>query len=102
MPPAPAGRQTWLTLIHNHARDIWACDFLQVPDLLFRSLFCFFLVELGSRRVVQVGVARHPTDQWVAQQLRNATPFGSGPKYLIRDNDNKYGAVISAGSGARR
>jgi hypothetical protein len=27
----------------------------------------------------------------VAQQWREATPFGEGPRYLIRDNDKKYG-----------
>jgi len=36
-------------------------------------------------------VTRNPTDAWVAQQLRNATPFGEGPRYLIRDNDSRYG-----------
>jgi putative transposase len=36
-------------------------------------------------------VTRHPTDAWVAQQLREATPFGAGPRFLIRDNDKKYG-----------
>jgi putative transposase len=59
-------------------------------------------VELGTRKVVHVGVTRHPTEQWVAQQLREATPFGSGPKYLIRDNDSKYGVVFdrtAAGAG---
>src|SRR5207344_2288034 len=28
---------------------------------------------------------------WVAQQLREATPYGQFPKYLIRDNDKKFG-----------
>jgi transposase InsO family protein len=42
--------------------------------------------------VVHVGVTRSPSDTWVAQQLREATPFGTGPKYLIRDNDDKFGA----------
>ena len=55
-------------------------------------MFAFFIVELGSRRVVHVGVTRAPSDAWVAQQLREATPFGAGPKYLIRDNDDKFGA----------
>jgi putative transposase len=41
--------------------------------------------------VVHVNVIRHPTDAWVAQQLREATPFGEGPRFLIRDNDRKYG-----------
>ena len=92
--PAHDGQQNWLTFVHNHAQDIWACDFLQVPDVLFRHLFCFFLIELGSRRVVHVGVTRQPTERWVAQQLREATPFGTAPNYLIRDNDSKYGTTF--------
>jgi putative transposase len=90
--------------LHNQADDIWACDFIQVSDVWFRSLFAFVIVELGSRRVVHVGVTRHPTDGWVAQQLREATPFGQGPKHLIRDNDNKYGqhfAAVAAGVGIK-
>lgn len=53
------------------------------------------MIELGSRRVVHCGVTRTPTDAWVAQQLREATPFGQGPKYLIRDNDRKYGVQFA-------
>jgi len=66
--------QKWSTFLHNHAAQIWACDFLQVTDLFFRPLFAFFIVELKSRRVIHVGVTRFPTDAWVAQQLREATP----------------------------
>ncbi len=102
-PPRPGGRgQCWATFVRNHAGAIWACDFLPVVDLGFRTLFAFFLVELGSRRVVHVGVTRHPTDAWVAQQLREATPFGTAPRFLIRDNDRKYGSAfarVAAGSG---
>ncbi|HEX3051559.1 MAG TPA: integrase core domain-containing protein, partial [Aggregatilineaceae bacterium] len=90
LPPRTSG-QTWATFLKNHAHEIWACDFLQVYDLLFRPMFAFFIVELGSRRMVHIGVTRSPSDAWVAQQLREATPFGTGPKYLIRDNDDKYG-----------
>jgi len=88
--PRPGG-QKWATFLRNHAREIWACDFLQVTDLFFRSLFAFFIIELKSRKVVHVGVTRFPTDAWTAQQLREATPYGHMPKYLIRDNDSKFG-----------
>jgi putative transposase len=101
-PPQPGWRgQTWATFLRNHAHETWACDFLQVIDAGFRSLFAYVVVELGSRRVVHVGVTRHPSDAWVAQQLREATPFGQCPRYLIRDNDAKYGpafARVAAGS----
>ena len=37
----------------------------------------------------------HPTDAWVAQQLREATPFDTRPRFLIRDNDQKYGTAFA-------
>jgi putative transposase len=83
--------QRWATFLRSHASQIWACDFLQVTDLYFRPLFAFFIVELKSRRVIHVGVTGSPTDAWLAQQLREATPYGQAPKYLIRDNDSKFG-----------
>ena len=60
--------QTWLTFLHNHASQVWACDFLQTYDLVFRALFVFVIIELDLRRVVHFAVTRHPTDAWVAQQ----------------------------------
>ena len=68
---------------------------LQVTDLFFRPLFAFFLIELKTRRVIHVGVTRSPTDPWVAQQLREATPYGQTPKYLMCDNDRKFGPCFA-------
>ncbi len=87
--------QTWANFLRNHAAQIWACDFLQVTDLFFRPLFAFFLIELKTRKVIHVGVTRSPTDSWVAQHLREATPYGQAPKYLIRDNDRKFGPCFA-------
>ncbi len=70
--------------------------------MFFRPLFAFVMTELGSRRIVHVGVTRAPTDTWVAQQLREATPWGAAPRYLIRDNDAKYGShFVAAALGSR-
>ena len=93
--PPGRGGQTWATFLRNHAGEIWACDFLPITDLRFRPLHAFFVIALETRRVVHVGVTRHPTDAWVAQQLREATPFDQRPTYLLRDNDSKYGPVFS-------
>ncbi|MBK9745733.1 MAG: transposase [Chloroflexi bacterium] len=90
-PPPRTPGQTWGSFLKNHASDIWACDFLQTYDLWFRTLFVFFIIELDSRRVVHFAVTSHPSDVWVAQQLREATPFDTRPWFLIRDNDRKYG-----------
>jgi len=98
------GGQKWKTFLRNHAAEVWACDFLQVRDLFFRPLFAFFIIELQSRRVIHVNVTRSPTDPWVAQQLREATPYEQTPTYLIRDNDRKFGlnfARVAIASGIK-
>ncbi len=89
------GGQTWKTFLHTHAQQIWACDFLPVTDLFFHLHFAFFIIELHSRKVIHVGVTCSPTDAWTAQQLREATAYGVGPKYLICDNDSKFGVTFA-------
>jgi len=59
--------QTWSTFLKNHFRDIWACDFTVVNDLLFRSWYVFVIMELHTRRIVHAAVTSFPTDGWVAQ-----------------------------------
>ncbi len=99
---APRGGQSWRTFLRNHT--VWACDFLQTYDIWFRPLFAFFIIDVNAKRVVHVAVTRAPTQAWTAQQLRNATPFGKGPKFIIRDRDDKFGAVfdrVAIGAGIR-
>jgi putative transposase len=88
--------QHWRTFLNNHAPHIWACDFTQVYDIFFRWLFVFVIIEHSSRRIVHIATTAHPTDAWVAHQLREATPWGESPRFLIRDNDRKYGHRFSA------
>jgi len=96
----PSG-QKWLTFIHNYIDQIWACDFLQTYNVFFQTIFAFFIVELGSRKVIRFAVTRSLGRQWVAQQLREAAAWTEGPRFLIRDNDDKYGPesdnVVKAG-----
>ena len=95
-------RQNWHTFLRTHT--VWACDFLQAYDVWFRPIFAFFIVDINTKRVVHVGVTRHPTARWTAQQLREATPFGAGPQLIIRDNDGKFGADFdraATGAGVR-
>ena len=53
-------------------------------------------MELKTRRIVHIAVTNSPTDEWTAQQLREATPWGNAPKYLIRDRDRIFGSLFSA------
>jgi putative transposase len=83
--------QRWSTFPYNHAHEIWACDFLQIYDLLFRSTFAFFFIEIGTRRIGHVGVTRTPSSASGTQHVREATAWSEGPRFLSRDNDDKFG-----------
>jgi putative transposase len=83
--------QTWRTFLSNHSREIWACDFFTVPTLFFSTLYVFFFIEHGRRRVVHFNVTAHPTANWVWRQLIEATPWDEQPRFLIRDRDACFG-----------
>jgi putative transposase len=50
----PPRGQSWTTFLRNHGHRVWACDFLQTYDVLFRPIFAFFIIEIGTRRIVHV------------------------------------------------
>ena len=83
--------QNWATFLRNHAQDMWACDFTVVHTLFFKPLYIFIIMHHQTRRIVHAAVTTNPTDEWTTQQLREATPWDQKPKYLIRDNDGKFG-----------
>ncbi len=64
--------------------------------MLFRPIFAFFFVLHGTREVVHFDLTRCPTNGWAGQQLREATPYGEGLTYLIRDDPNKFGRRFDA------
>ena len=68
----PARR--WLAFLANHREAIAAMDFFTVPTLTFRLLYCFFVIGHGRRRILHFNVTRHPTSDWVVQQLRETFP----------------------------
>jgi transposase InsO family protein len=87
----PSQNHNWAAFLRNHAGDIWACDFTTIYEWLFRPLYVFVILELKRRRIIHLAATDSPTDQWTAQQLREATAWKEKPKYLIRDRDGKFG-----------
>ena len=82
--------QSWKTFIKAHSKDIWAMDFFTVPTLTFRVLYVFFIISHDRRKIEHFAVTSNPNSAWVCQQIRNATPFGEAPQYLIHDNDSNF------------
>lgn len=71
-------------------------DFFTVPTVTFQLLYCFFIIRHDRRQILHVNVTRHPTSTWIAQQLREAFPYESAPKFLLFDHDQKYGLEVLA------
>jgi transposase InsO family protein len=70
-------------------------DFFTVPTVTFRVLYCFFVIGHDRRRILHFNITRHPTRQWIVQQLREAFPFESALRFLTFDRDAKYGWEVS-------
>jgi putative transposase len=83
--------QTWRTFLDNHLLELVSIDFLLVPTTTFRILFVLIVLAHNRRRVVHFNVTEHPTAVWTAEQIIQAFPDGTEPRYLLRDRDRIYG-----------
>jgi transposase InsO family protein len=90
----PDAATRWRTFLRNHRDVLAAMDFFTVPTVSFRVLYVFFVIHHGRRRVLHTNVTTHPSAAWIIQQLREAFPFDTAPRYLILDRDGKYGRVV--------
>jgi putative transposase len=88
--------QTWRTFLGNHVSELVSVDFFTgapaaVPTATFRILYVFVVLRHERREIVQFNATYHPTAEWTAQQIMEAFPFDSAPRYLLRDRDSIYG-----------
>jgi len=70
-------------------------DLFVVPTIGFDLLYAFIIVRLDRRELVWINVTAHPTAEWVARQIAEAFPWNEAPRYMIRDRDRIYGAVVT-------
>jgi len=87
--------QTWRTFLENHTKNLVSVDFFTVPTLRFQVLYVFLVLAHDRRRILHFGVTAHPTAEWTAQQLRDAFPWDTAPRYLLRDRDRIFGDAFS-------
>ena len=94
--PNEKRQQSWMTFLRNHRDVIFAMDFFIVPTVTLNILFVFFIIDHKRRIIEHLNVTAHPYAQWVIQQLRDAFPFDSAPKYLIMDRDKIFSPRVKA------
>src|SRR3982751_3259258 len=83
--------QTWRTFLENHLQSLVSVDFFTVPTIRFQILYVFLVLAHERRRIVHFAVTAHPTAEWTAHQLREAFPWDTAPRYLLRDRDRIFG-----------
>ena len=83
--------QGWRTFLRNHAPDIAAMDLFVAQTIGFDLLYAFVVVRLDRRDLGST----NPTAEWIARQITEAFPWDGALKYLIRDRDQIYGAVVT-------
>ena len=86
--------QGWRTFLRNHLGCLVSVDFFVVPTATFRLLFGFIVLHNERRHIVHFGITAHPMSEWTSQQVREAFPWDTAPRYLIRDRDASYGSVF--------
>ena len=83
--------QSWQTFLTNHAKDIVSIDFFTVPTATFKVLYVFLVLDNARRKIIHFNVTTNPTAAWTGQQIAEAFPWETAPRYLIRDRDGIYG-----------
>jgi hypothetical protein len=83
--------QTWRN-VENHGKGVASVDFFPVPTIQFQVLYVFLVLAHDRRRILHFAVTAHPTAEWTAQQLREAFPWDSTPRFLLRDRDRIFGS----------
>ena len=84
--------QTWRSFLENHVRDIVAIDFFLVPTATFRVLYVLLIMSHDRRRILHFNVTTSPSARWTTQQVREAFPYDTAPRFLLRDRDGIFGA----------
>ena len=103
IPPAPKRHTdtTWRQFLHTQAATMLAVNFFHVGCAVsLQRLYCFFVIEVGSRYVHILGVTTNPDGPWTTQQIRNllmdlgdrAADF----RFLIRDRAGQFTASFDA------
>ncbi|MBW2704004.1 MAG: transposase [Deltaproteobacteria bacterium] len=71
-----------------------AVDFFTVPTATFQVLFVFLILSHDRRKVLHFNVTDNPSAEWTARQIKQAFPYDTAPRFLLRDRDSIYGEVF--------
>jgi putative transposase len=89
--PREPPSQTWRTFLDNHLGSLASIDFFTVPTATFRVLYVVLVLAHDRRRVLHFNVTEFPSALWTGQQIIEAFPEDTAPRYMIPDRDGIFG-----------
>jgi transposase InsO family protein len=87
--------QSWHTFLNNHAKNIVSVDLFTVPTATYRVVYVLLVLDNLRRKILHFNVTERPNAVWAGQQIAEAFPWDTAPKYLVRDRDGIYGLEFS-------
>ena len=94
--PSPEAIQSWKRFLHLHREALAGMDFFTLPTIRLQVLYVLVIVAHHRRKILYWAVTQVPTVDWIRQQLRQAFPYDSAPRYLILDRDGLFCEAILA------
>src|SRR5436190_16022359 len=79
--------QTRRTFLASHVSALASMDFFTVSTLTARLLFVFVVLSHDRRRILHMNCTDRPTSAWTVQQLVEAFPEDTAPRWVLRDLD---------------
>jgi len=92
---------TWRQFLHAQAATMLAAGFFHVDcAVTLQRLYCFFVIEIGSRAVHIPGVTANPDGQWTTRQIRDLLmDLGESAadfRFLVRHRAGQFTASFDA------
>lgn len=87
---------SWREFIKRH-KNVWEVDFLTVETLFLKTLYVFVIIDVHTRKLIDIKVADSPTAKWILNTLKLSMPEDHVPDLVIRDGDKKFGHLVDQG-----
>ncbi len=88
--PSPS----WRSVLHNQRTGITAIDMFVVATATFPLLYALIVLGHDRRRIIHFEVTQNPAQVWLSQQMTEAFPWDTAPRYLLRNRDASYGPAF--------